>query len=140
MQDPSEEYIKVICPQPILPTPIMSADFLVCTYWLAGRGKDDNHNSGDALADALKENPRNASISIPVKDSADGPAEGPVQLALLTSKLWAPGRTLRVGFTQGTQCQQDKVRYFAPQWGQYANIKFDFPASGPYDISISFGK
>ena len=133
-----DEHIKAICPEPISLPAIMSADYQVCTFRFAGSDQDGDLDPQEAINRALEENPRNASISPPVKNDAEGLNQGPAQLAIWTSKLWAAGRTLNVGFLGGSQWQQDQIKYFAPEWCQYANINLAFPAGGPYDILISF--
>ncbi len=42
------------------------------------------------------------------------------------SKLWDNGQTLNILFLSGTKEQKDKVRKVAPQWTNYANLKFKF--------------
>ncbi|MBK8504318.1 MAG: hypothetical protein IPL46_20185 [Saprospiraceae bacterium] len=51
--------------------------------------------------------------------------------------FWAKHQ-LRVRFMGGSTYVQNKVKYFASQWSQYANITFQFVDSEPSDIRISF--
>jgi hypothetical protein len=53
-------------------------------------------------------------------------------------KFWPTGSVLRVGFIGGTATQIAAVKQYAPEWTQYANLRFDFPTTGPYEIRISF--
>lgn len=63
------------------------------------------------------------------------------------SSLGAAGRSslywkktkLRVSFLDGTELQKQKVREFAPEWSNYANIEFEFVEKGfSSDIRITF--
>lgn len=54
------------------------------------------------------------------------------------NKFWATGRILKIGFLGGTASQIAAVKQYAPEWTQSANLKFDFPTVGPYDIRIAF--
>jgi Matrixin len=74
---------------------------------------------------AIAENPANAS---------------PFEAAAVRSKLWKPGRTLRVTFLEGMPEMQKKVAWHAKQWGQYANITFAFVNDTDAEIRISFQK
>lgn len=82
-------------------------------YWQVARDK------------AIKENPRNAS---------------PFEAAALRSKLWKPGRLLRIKFLDGRSSVQAKVADYAVQWCQHANINFEFTDDPQADaeIRISF--
>ena len=51
---------------------------------------------------------------------------------------WTPGITINVSFMGGTEWQHDKVKYYAPIWCRYANVKFNFLNSGLGDVRISF--
>jgi hypothetical protein len=72
---------------------------------------------------AIAENPANAS---------------PFELAAVRSKLWKPGRILRVAFLDGVPQVQAKVAHYAKQWCRYANIVFDFGGDPDAEIRISF--
>lgn len=58
-------------------------------------------------------------------------------LALDARCLWETGRTLGVGFLDGTQWQHDVVRTHAVAWSDYANILQDFDSPTP-QIRIRF--
>ena len=60
------------------------------------------------------------------------------RMALVNSKKWTPGTTLRCRFLDGSTTMRKKVQIYAHQWEQYANIKFKFVTSGPAEIRISF--
>jgi hypothetical protein len=53
---------------------------------------------------------------------------------------WTPGITLKVSFVNGTVWQRQKVKQYAPEWCQYANVKFQFIEDGNGDVRISFDK
>jgi hypothetical protein len=57
-------------------------------------------------------------------------------------KRWKNGQTLRIFFINGTEREKDKVREYAPQWTQYANLQFDFvdewDDASPPEIRIAF--
>ncbi len=53
-------------------------------------------------------------------------------------KFWPVGYSFKVGFVSGTTSQKDFVKKTCVQWSKFANVKFTFPVSGPYDIRIGF--
>jgi len=65
------------------------------------------HLAKKATEKAITENPANAS---------------PFEAAAAKSKLWKPGRTLRVRFLNGETGVQEKVQSVAQQWSAFANI------------------
>lgn len=67
-----------------------------------------------------------------------GRDDGPLQLAAFTARLWRAGRELKIGFLAGSQWQKDQVKRYAILWCNYANIKFTFVDSAPFDILIDF--
>lgn len=79
-----------------------------------------------AMQKALEENSNNVS---PVS---------PFEAATVNSKLWKPGRTLTVAFLDGIPEVQEKVEFYAHQWEDYANIKFEFTQDEDAIIRISF--
>ena len=81
--------------------------------------------------------------SSPPRIESDGTiaATGTIQQPLtgLTDKMWNPGTTLRVKMMGGTAIVRSKVRQFAEQWTQYANIRLEFvDPSQPAEIRIAF--
>lgn len=54
--------------------------------------------------------------------------------------LWNPGSVLKVKFLSGSPKMQEKVKSFASEWTQYANIKFQYVTSGASDIRILLAK
>ena len=85
---------------------------------------------------AIQENPRNASSTY--SSSEDRTQE----LAIYTTLMWEPGRTLKVKFVDpsATAFQKGKVQQYAAEWMQHANIRFEFdvPQSEPAEIRITF--
>ena len=51
--------------------------------------------------------------------------------------LWDNGATLKVRFLSGSPAMKDKVKAYAREWEQYANIKFDFIEYGDADLRIN---
>ncbi len=62
----------------------------------------------------------------------------PMPMALLTGKMWKPGRTLRVRFLDGLELVKVKVEQMVHLWEAYANIKFLFGADPEAEIRVSF--
>lgn len=53
-------------------------------------------------------------------------------------KFWPTGSVLKIGFIGGTASQIAAVKQYAVEWTQYANLKFEFPTAGPYDLRVAF--
>jgi hypothetical protein len=71
---------------------------------------------------------------------AENPANvrsSPFEAAALKSRLWRPGRTLRVAFLDGDPKVQAAVTKYAKVWSEHANIELAFGAA-PAEIRISF--
>jgi len=60
------------------------------------------------------------------------------RMAVVSSKKWGSGFTLRCRFLDGSAKMQTKVRTIAKGWEKYANIKLKFVTQGPEEIRISF--
>ena len=60
------------------------------------------------------------------------------RMAVVNSKRWTNGSTLRCRFLDGSAKMQKKVEALAHQWEQHANLKFKFVTSGTAEIRISF--
>lgn len=90
----------------------------------------------DAAERAIEENPSN--LPIFRNRPGMGVAPSPLQLALITGKKWQNGRTLHVRFLEGVPQIQAKVKQFALQWTQFANIKLEFDNSPDAEIRIAF--
>lgn len=59
--------------------------------------------------------------------------------ALLKSKRWTTGQTIRIKFLNGDAYLQGKVKTYAAKWLPYANLKFSWVASNATaDIKIGF--
>jgi hypothetical protein len=78
-------------------------------------------------------------------DAAGGPgklkAEGVAhiaRMAVMSSKKWPPGSTVRCRFLDGSNKMQKNVTAIAKEWEKYADIKVNFVASGQAEIRISF--
>ena len=60
------------------------------------------------------------------------------RMAVVNTKRWAPGTTLRCRFLDGSPTMQRKVQAQAKKWEQWANIRLRFVTSGTAEIRISF--
>lgn len=60
------------------------------------------------------------------------------RMALINSKKWAAGSTLRCRFLDGSTKMKKKVTAIAKQWEKHAELKLKFVTSGPAEIRISF--
>ena len=98
----------------------------------------DGLDSDTSTGLAISENPRNASITIPIGPEPMVPPDGPLELAMYTAKFWSPGSTLRIRFLAGTDWQKGKVKAYAKQWCDYGYIKFQFVDSGECEILVDF--
>ncbi len=68
---------------------------------------------------------------------ADGVAHV-TRMALINSKKWPRGSTLRCRFLDGSAKMKKKVTAVAKEWEKYADIKLKFVPSGAAEIRISF--
>lgn len=57
---------------------------------------------------------------------------------LVINKMWPNGTTLRVSFIGGSAAEHAKVKNWAMQWTQYANINFDFNNDSDAEIRVGF--
>jgi Astacin (Peptidase family M12A) len=71
------------------------------------------------------------------KLQADGVAHV-ARMAVINSKKWSPGATLRCRFLDGSAAMKRKVTAIAKEWERYADLKLAFVRSGPAEIRISF--
>ncbi|WKT53671.1 Peptidase, metallopeptidase [Fusarium oxysporum f. sp. vasinfectum] len=107
----------------------------ICFTKLLGVNDDEEIPPNESVHHAIKENPRNGSLTMPPAPTA---TDGPLGLAMMTRKFWKPGRELKIGFKGGTEWQKEQVKKHAPEWCKHANIKFKFIDSGEVDILIAF--
>lgn len=89
---------------------------------------------------AISENPDNAPAMPRSRGLPGAFIDAPVALAALTGKLWRPGRTLRVRFLDGDPEVHERVKPFAQQWSEHANIQFVFGDDSDAEIRISFAQ
>jgi hypothetical protein len=57
---------------------------------------------------------------------------------MAVTKQWANGKRLRVRFLDGDPQIHDKVKQYAKQWEQYANISLDFVDDPAAEIRVGF--
>lgn len=90
------------------------------------------------ITDALDEigalTPRSAMADI----NPDTEVIGRPRMALIDSRKWENGMTLRCRFLQGTKEQKAKVIEHAEAWMGHANLKFKFTDTGDAEIRIAF--
>lgn len=60
------------------------------------------------------------------------------RMAVVKSKKWAPGSTLRCRFLDGSAKMRKSVTSVVSEWEKHANIHFKFVSSGSAEIRISF--
>lgn len=67
-----------------------------------------------------------------------GDVAGITRMALVNSKKWPAGSTLRCRFLDGSARMRKKVRTLAKGWETHANVKLKFVTRGAAEIRISF--
>lgn len=93
-------------------------------------------DSPRAIAAALEERRDNAVAPMMAMGAPSGP-DPRVEMAVVITKLWKPGRTLKISFLGKIDpTVKKKIKDFAIQWLQFANLKFRFVTSGG-DVRIS---
>lgn len=60
------------------------------------------------------------------------------RMALIHSKKWPAGSTLRCRFLDGSAAMRRKVKTYAREWEKHANVKLKFVDGAPEEIRISF--
>jgi hypothetical protein len=60
------------------------------------------------------------------------------RMAVITSKKWARGATVRCLFLDGSARMRKKVQAIAHHWEQFANVKLQFVTAAPAEVRISF--
>jgi len=60
------------------------------------------------------------------------------RLALINGYKWNSGDAIRIRFLDGNAAQHAKVKQYAQEWTQFANLKLFFDNSANADIRISF--
>lgn len=91
----------------------------------------------EAAKKAVEENPANADPATAAILQDPEQIDSSARMALVTQKLWQPGRTLKVRFLDGHPVVQEKVKQFALQWCEHANIQLDFGDHADAEIRIS---
>lgn len=67
----------------------------------------------------------------------DAPSDG--KATSVKDKQWQTGQTIRVKFLNGSSFVQSKVKQYAVQWEQHANLKFQWVSStSSANIKIAF--
>ena len=71
------------------------------------------------------------------EEHSDEPST-PFEAALVKSKRWRKGRTLKIRFMDGDAALQNRVAQSAKEWMKYANVNFDFGTYANAEIRIAF--
>lgn len=94
-------------------------------------------DSPKAIAAALDERRDNMVAPMMAMGVPAGFTNPAVEMAVVITKLWKPGRTLKISFLGRIDpVVKRKIKEYAVQWLQHANLKFRFVTSGG-DIRIS---
>lgn len=57
----------------------------------------------------------------------------------VNGKTWEPGSTIKIKFLNGDAAIQAKVKQYAAEWLQYANLKFEYVGAGDNaDVKVGF--
>lgn len=99
--NPPDDLIKITCFEPIYS--IMDSYGPICFTKIIGVNDEDDISPEKSVAQAVEENPRNGSLTIPPAPMAPG---GPLGLAMVTRKFWLAGRELKISFQGGTSWQK----------------------------------
>lgn len=79
--------------------------------------------------------PRN--LARPHRSLSQGPGNAPRAIAI-AHRQWPNGSKIAITFKGGNSTQQGMVREIAPEWTEYANLKFEFTNSPSAPIRVSF--
>lgn len=71
-------------------------------------------------------------------EQAQPPKDVNLRMAFMKDHGWGSGHKLTVRFLGGEPAVQEKVKKYAKQWADHANINIVFPDSGDADVRISF--
>lgn len=92
----------------------------------------------EAIRNALKENPANWPSETSFPSDLSDQQQVNTLLAVEVSRMWAPGRVLRVSFIGGSGRLRSEVKQYAMEWTRHANITFKFVDELPSDIRVGF--
>ena len=56
----------------------------------------------------------------------------------MRGKFWTNGQEIKIGLIGGTSAQRKYLTDGVFEWAKSVNLKFTYPASGPYDLRVSF--
>jgi hypothetical protein len=93
------------------------------------------HDKQRAAAAAVRENDDNRPR---MPKRLPGVSAHPAKISIETGKRWKSGRVLGVRFMDGTKFLKDKVKLYAVQWSEQANIRFDFSTGRKAELRVSF--
>ena len=78
------------------------------------------------------------SRSSTIRNQVRGSSHQSVQLSVIPED-GEIDQNLRVGFLSDDSDFQGLVKQYCVEWSQYANVQFQFPAQGPYEITFDPG-
>lgn len=76
-------------------------------------------------------------LAVPHRALWQGPGRAPRAISPI-KKQWPNGSTIKITFKGGTSEQRDMVRQIAPEWCQFANLRFEFVNDPGAPIRVSF--
>jgi hypothetical protein len=91
-----------------------------------------------ARAMAAVEHPANVPHPLTLASLAMNHAPPPLRMALLTGNKWAPGKTLRIGFHEGSDTSRSLVMAAARELETYANVSLVQVNTGASEIRCGF--
>ena len=71
-------------------------------------------------------------------DHVDQPADVATRMALVEDARWGSPFNLRIRFLGGDEPLKEKVKKYAEEWRQYANILFTWVTQGDAEVRITF--
>jgi hypothetical protein len=75
---------------------------------------------------------------LPTQSDTENGADSRFRAVAYKGKAWPNGYKFRVGFMGGTSSEIGMFKQAAVKWTQTANVLFEYPTSGPYDIRVTF--
>ena len=77
-------------------------------------------------------------VCLDPEEAAPPPADVNDRMALVKDARWGEGFNLRIRFLGGDTALQEKVKQYANEWRQHANILFTWVKEGTADVRVAF--
>ena len=106
---------------------------LLCGVVLTPLAAQENEDFLPICTEIILDAPENEEPSLPPGFTARAVAFKPE-----IGKYWPNGKVLKVQFLGGTEAERGRVRKYAVEWSEVANIRFSFVEKGPSDLRVSF--